>query len=192
MRSIFKTTIFVILCGLFMMQSDVSAQKSKQGVNDKELKFPVVEGWEMSEKTVYPTPELGYSVAYDSELGGTVTIYVYNGGLKKIPDSIEDKILTSQMDQAKSDIKQYGKLGYYENVKEINNGTVMVGGLSGKVKALHSSFNFTIKGRDVDSEIYLFGYQNNFVKIRATRPQSEGDNKALTTLLSKIDAMFAK
>ena len=98
------------------------------------------------------------------------------------------------MDQAKSDIKQYGKLGYYEDVKEINSGTVMVGGLSGRVKALNSSFNFTVKGRAVDSEIYLFGYQNNFVKIRATRPQSEtaAENKAMTTLLSEIDKLFSK
>lgn len=198
MRGILKFTIFTIFCGLFLMQTVVSAQKdaSKYGKNtqDLELTFPVIEGWEKGDTTVYPTPELGYSIAYQSEEGGTVTIYVYNGGLKKISNDITDKIVKSQMEQAKNDIKQYGKLGYYEDVKEVKSDTVTLGGSSGKIKALHSLFTFTIRGQDVDSEIYLFSHQNNFIKIRATRPQSEtaAENEAMTTLLSEIDKLFSK
>jgi hypothetical protein len=198
MGRILKFTIFTIFCGLFLMQTVVSAQnntpKAGKNTQDLELTFPVIEGWEKGDTTVYPIPELGYSIAYQSEEGGTVTIYVYNGGLKKISSDIADKTVKSQMEQAKNDIKHYGKLGYYENVKEVKSETVTLGGSSGKIKALHSLFTFTIRGQDVNSEIYLFSHQNNFIKIRATRPQSKTttENQAMTTLLSEIDAMFSK
>jgi hypothetical protein len=43
------------------------------------------------------------------------------------------------------------------------------------------------------SEIYLFGYKNNFVKIRASRPkEGETQNKAFAGLLAELDAHFSK
>ena len=38
------------------------------------LLFPEIEGWTMSPKQTYPTPELGYSNTYESNGGGRVTI----------------------------------------------------------------------------------------------------------------------
>jgi hypothetical protein len=40
----------------------------------------------------------------------------------------------------------------------------------------------------------LFGYNDNFIKIRATRPQDNNiaGNKAFAKLLEEIDKMFAK
>ncbi len=197
MRSILKFTIFTIFCSLFLMQSVALAQKNTPPATDdknSEIEFPVIEGWEKGDITVYPTPELGYSIVYQSREVGTMTIYVYNGGLKKIPNDINDKILKSQMEQAKGDIKQAGKLGYYEDVKEVKSETVTLGGASGKIKALHSVFTFGIRGQTINSEIYLFGYQNNFIKIRASRPiqKNETEKEALTIILTEIDALFSK
>jgi hypothetical protein len=212
MRKIFKFTILTIFSSLFLMPMFVSAQNgstdsakpktskksedlpanSSKSKNSK-IEFPDIEGWEKSEIRKYPTAELGYSIAYQSSAGGMVTIYVYNGGQKNISSDISDKTLKNEIERAKNDIIQIGKAGVYEDVKEVKSGTITLGGTSGKVKALHSLFNFSVKGQDVDSEIYLFGYQNNFIKIRATRPKSDGktENKEFANLLAEIDTMFS-
>lgn len=197
MRSIFKITLFTIFCGLFLMQSAVLAQKDSTAGSpneDLEIQFPVVEGWEKGDTTVFPSPELGYSIGYKSEEGNIVTIYVYNGGLKKISDDINDKVVKSQMEKAKNEIKQAGKLGYYDKVKEVTSDTVMLGGSSGKLKTLHSQFTFTVREVDVISEIYLFTHQNHFIKIRVTSPAGNEDteNKALNNLFTKIEGLFSE
>lgn len=211
MRSILKYTVFTIFCGLFIMQAVVTAQdkstqtspdkadKTAKPVTprvDKELKveFPDIDGWEKSEITKYPTAALGYSIGYNSPEGGAVTVYVYNGGMKNIPDGATDNTVKSELERAKGDIRQAGKMGYYEDVKEIKNDTITLGGATGKVKALRSLFNFSARGQAVTSEIYIFGYQNNFIKIRATRPKEEDktENKAVADLLAAIDALFSK
>ena len=193
MRLGLKHTIFSIICGLFLMSSIVSAQTNSAKGN--EIVFPEVEGWEMGEITTYPTEELGYSIPYQSEEGGgTVTIYVYNGGLKKIADGIDDKNVKSEIKKAGSDIELYGQKGYYDNVKKIKDDTVSLGGKDGKVKALYSLYSFKIRGNEVDSEIYLFGFQNNFIKIRATRPKGKdsAENVEVNNLLAEIGKLFSK
>ena len=182
----FKYTIFAVFCCLFLISSTAFAQDN--------IEFPEVDGWEMGEITTYPTAALGYSIPYQSETGGTVTIYVYNGGRSEIADGVEDKVVKSEIEKAKSDIKAYGEAGYYDDVKKIKDETITLGGKDGKVKALYSLFNFKIRGQKVDSEIYLFGYNGNFIKIRATRPMSKkgGENVAVNNLLKEIDALFSK
>jgi hypothetical protein len=223
MRKILNITLFVILAGLLMMPVYVSAQEktdnpgsakpkktdetpkkteetSKKTVepddqtSDEGITFPEIEGWEKGGIRTYPNAALGYSVAYQSEEGGTITVYVYNGGLKKIPDDINDKILIDEIERAKNEIVQIGKMGVYENVKELKNDRVTLGGANGKVKALRSLYYFKVRGNEVDSEIYLFSYKNNFIKIRSTRPKSEEgkENKAVMNLLAEIDKLFAK
>ncbi len=210
MRLILRYTFLTIFCGLFLMHGITFGQEKPiqqipnktntivkpipAASGDKELKveFPEIDGWVKGNVTTYPRAELGYSVNYESEEAGRVTVYVYNGGMKKISSDVADKAVVSQIEQAKSDIQQYGRMGYYENVKEIKSETVTLGGANGKVKTLYSLFSFGIKGEPFASEIYLFGYQNHFIKIRATRLKAETENKAMTDLLAKIDGLFSK
>jgi len=169
-------------------------KKTSPSNNDDGIEFPEIEGWDRGSIRTYPSAELGYSIGYQSEQGGAVTIYVYNGGLKSIPGDINDKAIKNEIDRAKNEIIQIGKMGIYEDVKEVKNDTVTLGGTAGKVKALRSLFYFKVKGDEVDSEIYLFSYNNNFIKIRSTRPKSENgtENKVLTSFLAEIDKLFAK
>ncbi len=214
MTSKLKFTIFTIFFVFLTMPFVVSAQdktietpatkieksekpnKSTAPLTLKDLliEFPDVDGWEKSEIQKYPTAELGYSVNYESAEGGRVTIYVYNGGKKNISSDIADKVIKNEVESAKSDIRQLGKAGYYDNVREIKSDAVTLGGTAGKIKALHSLFNFSARGQDLTSEIYLFGYKNDFIKIRATRPMNEDktENKAISKLLAEIDALFSK
>ena len=202
MRIILKGAFLAIFSSLFLLQIAVNAQdgtihdlrnNSSNKNTNKEIEFPEIDGWEKGAIRKYPQAELGYSIAYQSSDGGVVSIYVYNGGLTKIPNGVNDPIIEDEIRRAKNEIFQVGKAGYYDNVKEVKNDTITLGGESGKVKALYSLFNFTARGQDMDSEIYLFGYQNNFIKIRATRPKAKNNspNEALNSLLKKIDKLFA-
>jgi len=155
--------------------------------------FPEVEDWQKGDEVTYPSPELGYSVTYQSTEGGRVTVYVYNAGLKNIPNDVNDRIIKNEIERAKNEIIQIGKAGYYDDVKEVKSETVTLGGKDGRIKALRSLFYFKVRGEAMDSEIYIFGYKNNFIKIRSTRPKTEGAaNAALAELLAEIDKMFAQ
>lgn len=197
---ILKLTAFVMFSGLFLMQTTALAQKDQttgpgkgsSSSYDLKIEFPEIDGWDKGEIQKYPTAALGYSISYQSEEGGIVTIYVYNAGQSKIPDDLNDIILKNELDKAKNDIIQAGKAGYYENVKELKNDTVNLGGTSGKTKSLRSLFSFNLRGQDVNSEVYLFSYENNFIKIRATRPKTDGnsENKVFTKFLGEIDKLF--
>ncbi len=201
MKMILRFTVLTLFAGLFLLHTAATAQTAGAGKpggsttsKTSEIEFPDIDGWEKGEIQKFPTAALGYSIGYQSEDGGIVTIYVYNGGQSKIPNDINDKVLKSEIERAKNDIIQSGKAGYYENVKEIKSDTVTLGGANGEIKALHSLFNFTLRGREVDSEIYLFGYQNNFIKIRATRPKAKNnaENKVFTSFLAEIDKLFSE
>lgn len=206
MKTILKT-ILIVFCGLCLTQADARAQDKSPEKTDKTAKtsspgatnadreakveFPEVEGWKKS-VVRNPSAELGDMINYDSN-EGRVTVYLYNAGVKNISDDVKDGTIKDEMENAKNGIYQLGEMGIYQNVKEVKSDTVMLGGGSGKVKALHSLFNFNAKGQDLVSEIYLFGYKNNFVKIRATRPKAGGtENKAFADLLAKLDTHFSK
>lgn len=186
-----RYTAFLVICGLFLMSSFVFAQSDSTKNNS--INFPELEGWEEGDITTYPTAELGHSISYQSKTGGTVTIYVYNGGNKKIADGIDDQNVKSEIKKAENDIKASGEAGYYQDVKVITNATIILGGSGGTRKALYTLLSFKVRGADVDSEIYLFGYQNNFIKIRATRPKGKNgaDNQDVNKLLLEIGKIFS-
>ena len=185
MRSIFRYASLSAICMALLM---VSAAFGQPGAA-KQFAFPNVVGWEKGETATYPSAELGYSVPYQSETGGTVTIYVYNGGVRSIADGIGDQNVKNEIKKAETDIKSYGDAGYYQNVKLIKSETATIGGTR---TVLYSLFSMKIRGTDVDSEIYLFGYKNNFIKIRATRPKGRDGaaNAEVDKLLKEVVAIF--
>ena len=222
MNKIFRYTIIAIFCGSVIMQTAVSAQDKSTGAptgkpektektekNDKPEKapnglapitledlavnFPEVEGWNAGEIQKYPTEDLGFSVNYESREGGKVTIYVYNGGRKTISSDLADKVIKDELNKAKGEIRKVADMGYYQNLKELQNDTVTLGGTTGKVKSLHTLYNFNAGKLNVTSEIYIFGHQNRFVKIRATRARdnNENGNKLVVALLKEIDNFFS-
>jgi hypothetical protein len=188
MNVILKRTSLALICGLFLLSSFALAQ------SDAKLVLPEVEGWEKGDVATYPSAELGYSVPYQSETAGIVTVYVYNGGLSKIADGIEDANVKAEIRKAESDIKAYGEAGYYQDVKLIKSDTANLGGSGGSTKALYALFSFKVRGAEVDSEIYLLGYHNNFVKIRTTRQKGKNgpDNSEVKRLLEELGKMFAQ
>lgn len=199
MKMSLKFALALIFCGLVLIPTPSIAQEnpdktSKDSEKESRVVFPLIEGWEKGEIVTYPKPELGYSLPYKSSEGGTVTIYIYNGGNKEISSDLNNQTIKNEMERSKNEIQKVGELGYYDDVKLIKDDTVKLGGESGKVESLRSLFNFSIRGTDVTSEIYLFSYHNNFIKIRATRmrDKEEEENEAFAALLVSVDTLFSK
>lgn len=159
---------------------------------DGDVDFPEVEGWELSRKIRYPRPELGYSVNYELPAGGRVTVYVYNGGLRSIPNELTGPV-AAQMRQAKAEINAAVDAGYYDSATEVSSSTVTLGGAEGNVRTLYSLYLIKVNGREMDSEIYVFPYENYFIKLRATRPkEADGPkNEAIEALLIELDKLFS-
>jgi hypothetical protein len=157
------------------------------------IDFPEVEGWKKGAVTRYPAAALGYSVNYESKEGGRVTVYVYNGGRSKITSGAKDKVVKDEIEKAKNEIYQVEKMGVYKNVKEHKNETISLGGEKGKVECLHTLFSFTAGENNLSSDIYLFGYKDHFIKLRATRLLEKEDvkNQSLTTLFTALDKLFS-
>lgn len=187
MRSNFKFTSFAVLVCLFAFSTIYSQDKPLK------INFPEVEGWEKGAITTYPYAELGYSINYESEEGGRVTVYVYNGGRKTVPNNAKDSVIKGEIDKAKNEILTVEKMGRYKNVKELKDETIMLGGANGKIECQHKLFSMTAGRDDLLSEIFLFGYQNHFIKLRATRLYAKEDtpNKSVTDLLTALDKVFS-
>jgi hypothetical protein len=158
---------------------------------DGNVEFPKVSGWTLGAKQFYSTPELGYSVYYKSPEGGTVTVYVYNGGRTSIPNNLTG-VVAEEMNRAKNDIQLMVDRGSYESAKLLKAETINFGGTNGRVKALYAGYDLGVRGNQYHSEIYLFPYQNYFVKIRATRPKELAKSEAFADLLAELDMLFLR
>lgn len=199
MRLFLKIAAFSIFCLLFIVtakaQTTSPAPPKSLSPTGQELKieFPDIDGWKKGEITRYPIPELGYSINYDSEDAGRVTIYVYNMGLKEIPSDVNDTMLKNEIARVKNEVQTVGKMGYYTNLREVKDETITLGGSTGKVKALKTVFSYNLQGKPVISEAYILGHKNHFIKIRATYPNVEGEteNKALTDILVQLEKILS-
>lgn len=203
MRLIYKIAFMSWLCVVLIQGDNLLAQETtvKQNavasVNEKEkINFPEVEGWKKGKVLEYPFEDMGnvVTVSYTSEKGGKVTIYVYNSGHTAIPNDISNDIFTVEMANARDALLEMQKRGYYRDLKETISEEAIIGGQKGKVNALHSVFIYTEKDESNQSEIYLFPYKNNFIKIRATRPNRDSgkQNEAVAKLLGELDTLFSK
>lgn len=199
MRLFFKVAAFSILCSLFFVTAKAQTtspnppKSASPASQELKIEFPDIDGWKKSEITRYPIPELGYSINYDSEDAGRVTIYVYNMGLKEIPSDVNNTMLKNEIARVKNEVKTVGNMGYYTNLKEVKDETITLGGNAGKIKALRTVFSYNLQGKPVVSEAYILGHKNHFIKIRATYPNVEGEteNKALADLLVQLEKMLS-
>jgi hypothetical protein len=202
MNSIYKYAFLTVFGCLLFFQAGAFAQdktggepqkSSTSGVSktdNSKFEFPEIEGWKNGE--VIKTP-VGDMMNYDSEEGGRVTLYFYDGVLKGMPDNERAEIIKDEMTGAKIGILQLGEMGIYQNIKEaVKDETVMLGGKTGKVKSLHSLLYFSTKDDDLVSEIYLFSYKDHLFKIRASRSKTKENNKALEKFFSELDTRFSK
>jgi hypothetical protein len=155
------------------------------------IDFPDVKGFTRGKVTVFPQAELGYSVPYNAP-GLTVTLYVYNGGKKEIPDGARSDAVKAEMKGTLKALEDARKAGYYKSVKEVGEeGTVTLGKGKDRPQALHRRFEVEhAKAGPALSETYLTGYKNHFLKFRISydpenKPEAE---KLIATLVDALGA----
>ena len=205
-NQLIKKICLSILSAIVMLLSSAAVQTQKPTVSaspspaplklerqtkfDGNVTFPEVDGWALSKKTQYPTPDMGYSVNYESP-AARITIYVYTGGRSAIPNSLHG-IVAEEMKETKAGINSIVEQGYYESAKEVKNETIALGGEKGKVRSLHVQYALKASGRELDSHIYLFPYNNYFIKVRTTGPRATQPHTDLVALLEAMDLLFSK
>lgn len=195
--TVFLTTLFAVSAFAQKPESKPSPVASptplkleRETAFTGDVTFPEVEGWELTERQQYPTPEMGYSHNYESP-SGRVTVYVYNGGRKTIPNSLKGPV-ADEVKMAQAGIMAFVERGSYESAKEVKNETVMLGGAKGKVQSLHVLYALRAGGRDLNSHIYVFPYNNYFIKIRMTGPLVKEPSADTVALFEALDLLFSK
>jgi len=207
MQFLLRVFAFVLIMGLGSIATYAQSSDQKSTANKKlsmtraagdavaaELEFPEVEGWRRSEKMDIPAPGDGYTVNYDSQGHGRVTNYIYSHGHERIPDELKG-VIVDELKGAKEAIQTAVSMGAYSDAKEGKSETVTLGGDGGKVKSLKASFTLTTRGgQKTNSDIYVFPYKNNFVKLRVTRfisPGTEADT-SFAKLMTALDNLFSR
>jgi len=118
------------------------------------------------------SPGLGYSVPFQRQ-GWLIDVYLYDLGMSSIPDNPNSDVMKRQLEQAKDDVFEFERRGYYTNVVVKSDYTVNDG--TGRTRFVCSAFTYVHKqiGGIVDSYLCVTGWKNKFFKIRATVRQND-------------------
>ncbi len=141
---------------------------------------------------VYDQKALGYSVRYTSPLKIKVDVYVYDGGLRSIPDDIRSQVVRDQFRRNKGDIHTAKRQGLYQSVEETSQGEVRIGSSPKAPRAHHARFRIERQGEKLLSDLYLTVYQGQFVKIRCSRPDEKDADRdaAIAALMEALGKML--
>ena len=169
------------------------AQKPREGAGFK-MEFPEVEGWRHGEKRPLPSETGAFSVAYNSDNGIAVTVYVYTRGHRDIPPGVNSDLIRKEFADSKAGIQEAKRLGLYKSVVEKSSGEARLGDGPKAPLALHASYLVETARGEAKSDLYVMVYRGRFIKFRCTRPA--GDNaareKSLARLLSKFGAALSE
>jgi hypothetical protein len=116
------------------------------------------------------SPGLGYALRFGGRPGWMVDVYLYDLGLKSIPDDAESDVLKDQLAQARGDIFELAKRGTYANVTEKGDFNLPS---TGKPRFICATFRYLRGERvDIDAESYLClsSWNGKFVKVRMSAP----------------------
>ena len=155
------------------------------------IDFPEVKGLTRGKVKTYPQAELGYSISYDGP-GTVVTVYVYDRGIKKIPDGAKSDEAKDEMKRLVEELDLVKQQGVYKSVKELGKEqTVQLGKGKDAPSALLRRFEIERKDGVKLSEGYVTGYKNHFVKIRITHdPDDKEAPKKIAALLEAIGGVL--
>ena len=136
---------------------------------------------------------LGVSVGYGAP-DVTATIYLYNMGMKSIPEGIDASDFRTHFDQVVAEVIGAGQNGPYRDVKILSVEKALLDPGKDGPSALSATFTYVVlhSGKEVLSKLYLMGYKNHFLKIRFTghmERRIEGE-KALERFLQELSEII--
>jgi hypothetical protein len=109
----------------------------------------------------FPSPELGIGYQYNSD-GLSLTIYVYDLGIKDIPDGANTVATCQQFEEAKEGVIQ----ARYPNTVLKTEQLVRLSPPDDQPQAREAVFEFTMKQRSAFSYVWITGVAGNFIKLR--------------------------
>ena len=115
-------------------------------------------------------PGLGYGVRY-SRTGWAIDIFIYDRGLRSIPDDLRSPVLKTQLDAGRGDV-----IAAYINVKATGSHDIEDGNGRPRFRCLSFNFNRSDRPGNYDSFLCIAAWNNKFVKFRMTAPAHAGSD----------------
>ena len=188
MQNIVKIVLSVFLSFTFTVLSasnkDFAVKNAATGIS-----FPLKIGKLVRNRITDFTeraPALGIGYNYTTS-GIYATIFIYNGGYREIPDSLESEIFKHHFKIVEKDLYIFEQRGEYRNLQKVLDEITCLT-KNGPVKARHSEYIFMKNDMGVpllsisESHIYLFVYKSHFIKIRYTYLIGKNKETALKQL----------
>ncbi len=152
-----------------------------------EINWPDVKGLDRQKPKTFDDKTLGYSVAYTGE-GTIVTVFVYTLGLDKIPSDPYSDVIKAEMYESVLALEsnKTNPKPRYKSISPLDEKVIPFGAAKGAPQIRRKRYEVEIIGEGAAlTELYLTGYKNSFVKIRATYPadEKEKSQKLLSDLL---------
>ena len=130
------------------------------------------------ERTDYEQKELGYSLRYQTKDLLKADVYVYDLGIRNLPDGIASPEIRKEMENAKGVLRELEKMGKYKNVKELGNGERKFENLN--TRFLWTRFSYeqsagegvAFTGARI-SETFLLAHRGRFLKVRITAKHAD-------------------
>ncbi len=154
------------------------------------IEWPEVKGLDKQKPNIYKDKDLGYSVSYLSE-GIVITVFVYNLGLEKIPTGPNADAIKAEMYESLLALEANRKNGRYKSITPVDERVIPFGTnkAAPELRRKRYEVEVTDEGEAV-TELYVTGYKNYFLKIRATYPSQEkkrpDGEKAVADVLSAL------
>ena len=155
-----------------------------------EIKWPDVKGLDRQKPKTFEDKKLGYSIAYLGD-GAIVTVFVYNLGLDKIPSDPYSDIIKAEMYESllALEANKTSPKPRYKSISPLDEKVIPFGASTGGPQLRRKRYEVEIIGEGAAlTELYVAGYKNYFIKIRATYPADEKEKcqKHLAGLLEAL------
>jgi hypothetical protein len=137
----------------------------------------------------YSDRRLGRSFGYGAS-GISLTIYVYDFGLRDIPDGPDSLAVCEQFERAKQEIQSGGN---YQNVVLRRQVTRRMGDVANALQAREAQYEFDRNGIHAVSLLWVTAADGYFVKLRLSLRQEVADelDDARAQILSTLAEAFA-
>lgn len=167
-----------------------SAHPADEKLPGPKIEWPEVKGLEREKPNVFKDEALGYSVAYLGD-GNVITVFVYNLGLKSIPNGPDSDTLKAEMYESVLALEgnKTGPKPRYKSLSPLGEKVVPFGTSKNAPQIRRKRYEVEIIGEGAAiTELYITGYKDYFIKIRATYPadSKEKGEKLVETLLDGI------
>jgi hypothetical protein len=154
------------------------------------IEWPDVKGLKRQTPEVSKNKKLGYSVSYQSD-GTIIAVFVYNFGRDKIPDGPDSDAVLAEMYESLLLLEENktGKKPSYKSLSPLDEKVIPLGPDPNALHMRRKRYEAERIGEGpIIAELYMTGYKNHFIKIRATYPAGDKEKcqKQLSDLLDAL------